>query len=116
MLCSVCVIFDESVRPTQGWKPGYLALGCQFQFWCVETQMSGFGFGLVSPLLHNRFRFWFKFHPRKQFYFEYEIFKCSTSLHFCFDTMISCGSDGRVRRAISSEVIDLAEPAREQST
>ena len=39
----------------QGWKPGYLALGCQFQFWCVETQMSGFSFGLVSQLLKNRF-------------------------------------------------------------
>ena len=83
---------------SQGWKPGYLALGCQFQFWCVETQMSGFSFGLVSPLLQNRFQFRFclrtasvsgfqfrfKFHPRKLFYFEYELFKCSTSWHFCF--------------------------------
>ena len=34
----------------QGWKPGYLALGCQFQFRCVETQMSGFSFSLVSRL------------------------------------------------------------------
>ena len=39
----------------QGWKPGYLALGYQLQFWCVETQMSGFSFGLVSQLLKNRF-------------------------------------------------------------
>ena len=68
----------------QGWKPGYLALGCQFQFRCVETQMSGFSFGLVSRLLKNRFRFQFclrtasvsgfqfrfKFHPKKLFYFE----------------------------------------------
>ena len=69
----------------QGWKPGYLALGCQFQFWSVETQMSGFNFGLVSPLLQNSFQFWFqvclrtasvsgfqfrfKFHPRKLFNF-----------------------------------------------
>ena len=45
----------------QGWKPGYLALGCQFQFWCVETQMSGFSFGLVSRLLKNRFQFRFQF-------------------------------------------------------
>ena len=43
----------------QGWKPGYLALGCQFQ--CVETQMSGFSFGLVSRLLKNRFQFRFQF-------------------------------------------------------
>ena len=107
----------------QGWKPGYLALGCQFQFWCVEIQMSGFNFGLVSPLLQNRiqFRFQFclrsasvsgfqfrlKFHPRKLFYFEYELFKCCISWHFCFITMISCRSDGRVRRAITSEVVDL---------
>ena len=39
----------------QGWEPGYLALGCQFQFRCVETQMSGFSLGLVSRLLKNRF-------------------------------------------------------------
>ena len=59
----------------QGWKPGYLALGCQFQFRCVKTPMSGFSFGLVSRLLKNRFQFClrttsvsgfqfrFKFHP-----------------------------------------------------
>ena len=85
--------------------------------------MSGFSFGLVSPLLQNRFQFrfqfclrtasvfefqfWFKFHPRKLFYFEYELFKCFTSWHFCFITMISCSSDGQVRRAIASEVVDL---------
>ena len=74
----------------QGWKPCYLALGCQFQFRCVETQMSGFSFGLVSRLLKNRFQFWlritsvsgfqfrFKFHPKKLFYFEYGFFKCFT--------------------------------------
>ena len=45
----------------QGWKPGYLALGCQFQFRCVETQMSGFSLGLVSRLLKNRFQFRFQF-------------------------------------------------------
>ena len=82
--------------------------------------MSGFSFGLVSPLLQNRFQFRFQFclrtasvfgfqfnfHPKKLFYFEYELFKCSTSWHFCFIT-ISCRSDGRVRRAIASEVVDL---------
>ena len=41
----------------QGWKPGYLALGCQFRFRCVETQMSGFSFGLVSRLLKIGFSF-----------------------------------------------------------
>ena len=82
----------------QGWKPGYLALGCQFQFRCVETQMSGFSFGLVSRLLKNRlqfrfqfclraasvsgFQFRFKFHPRKLFYWKYELFKSSTSWIF----------------------------------
>ena len=103
----------------QGWKPGYLALGCQFQFWCVETQMSGFIFGLVLRLLKNRFQFClraasvfgfqfrFKFHPRKLFYCEYELFKYSTSWCFCFITMISSNSDGRVRRAIASEVVDF---------
>ena len=85
--------------------------------------MSGFRLDLVSPLLQNRFQFRFqfclriasvsgiqfrfKFHPRKLFYFEYELFKCSTSWHFCFITMISCRSDGRVRTAIASEVVDL---------
>ena len=80
----------------QGWKPGYLALGCQFR--CVETQMSGFSFGLVSRLLKNRlqfrfqfclraasvsgFQFRFKFHPRKLFYWKYELFKSSTSWIF----------------------------------
>ena len=74
----------------QGWKPGYLALGCQFQFRCVETQMSGFSFGLVLQLLKIRFQFClrttsvsgfqfrFKFHPKKLLYFEYGFFKCST--------------------------------------
>ena len=53
--------------------------------------MSGFSFGLVSRLLKNRFQFClraasvsgfqfrFKFYPRKLFYFEYELFKCSNS-------------------------------------
>ena len=106
----------------QGWKPGYLALGCQFQFRCVETQMSGFSFGLVSRLLKNRFQFRFQFclraasvsgfqfrftfHTRKLFYCEYELFKFSTFWRFCFITMISSSSDGRVRRAIASEVVD----------
>ena len=106
----------------QGWKPGYLALGCQFQFRCVETQMSGFSFGLVSRLSKNRFQFRFqfclraasvsgfqfrcKFHPRKLLYCEYGIFKFFTSWRFCFMTMISSSSDGRVRRAIASEVVD----------
>ena len=66
-----------------GWKRGHLALGCQFQFRCVETQMSGFSFNLISRLLKNRFQFRFqfclraasvsgfqfrfKFHPRNYF-------------------------------------------------
>ena len=77
----------------QGWKPGYLALGCRFQFRCVETQMSGFSLGLVLRLLKNRFQFRFqfclrttsvsgfqfrfKFYSKKLFYFEYGFFKCS---------------------------------------
>ena len=110
-----------SLTEHQGWKPGYLALGCQFR--CVETQISGLRFGLVSRLLKNRFQFRFqfclhvasvpgfqfrfKFHQRKLFYCEYELFKSSTSWRFCFITMISSSSDGRVRRAIASEVVDL---------
>ena len=112
----------EPLTSYQGWKPGYLALGCQFQFRCVETQMSGLSFGLVSRLLKNRFQFQFqfclraasvsgfqfrfKFHPRKLFYCEYELFKSSTFWCFCFITMISSSSDGRVRRAIASEVVN----------
>ena len=85
--------------------------------------MSGFSFGLVSRLLKNRFQFWFqfclraasvsgfqfqfKFHSRKLFYGEYGLFKSSTSRRLCFITMISSRSDGRVRRAIASEVVDL---------
>ena len=102
----------------QGWEPDYLALGCQFQFRCVKTQMSGFSFGLVSRLLKNRFRFQFclraasisgfqfrfKFHPRKLSYFEYGLFKCFT-WRFCVITVISSSSDGRVRRVIVSEVV-----------
>ena len=81
--------------------------------------MAGFSFGLVSRLLKNRFQFClraalvsgfqfrFKFHPRKLCYCEYKLFKCSTYRRFCFITMISSSSDGRVRRAIASEVVDL---------
>ena len=76
--------------------------------------MSGSNFGLVSRLLKNRFQFClraasvsgFQFHPRKLFYGKYELFKSSTSWRFCFITMIS-RSDGRVRRAIASEIVDL---------
>ena len=84
--------------------------------------MSGFSFGLVSRLLNNRFhfrfqfslripsisgfQFRFEFHPKKLFYFEYGLFKCSTSLRFCFITMISSSSESRVRRAVASEVVD----------
>ena len=101
---------------TQGWKPGYLALGCQLQFPCVETQISGFSFGLVSRLLKNRFQFRFqfciratsvsgfqfrfKFHPKNLFYCEYGLFKSSTSWHFCFITMVSSSSDNRVRKQL----------------
>ena len=83
--------------------------------------MSGLSFGLVSRLLKNRFQFQFclraasvsgfqfqfKFHPRKLFHGEYKLFKSSTSWRFCFITMISSSSDGRVRRAIASEVVNL---------
>ena len=83
--------------------------------------MSGLSFGLVSRLLKNRFQFRFqfclratsvsgfrfKFHRRKLFYCEYGLFKSSTSWRFCFITMISSSSDGRVRKAIASEVVDL---------
>ena len=84
--------------------------------------MSDFSFGSVLRLLKNRFQFRFqfclrtasvfgfqfrfKFHPRKLFYFEYGLFKCSISWHFCFIMMISSSSDGRIRRAIASEVVD----------
>ena len=97
-----------------------MALG--FQFRCVETQMSGFSFGLVSRLLKNRFQFRFqfclrvasvsgfqfrfKFHPRKLFYYECGLFK-SSSWRFGFITIVSSSSDGRVRRAIASEVVDF---------
>ena len=119
---TVSMCFAAPDGPCQVWKPGYLAL--EFQFLCVKTQMSGFSFGLVSRLLKNRFQFRFqfclrtasvsgfqfrfKFHPRKLFYFEQELFNCSTSWRFCFITMIrSNSSDGRGRRAIASEVVDL---------
>ena len=85
--------------------------------------MSGFSFGLVSRLLKNwlqfrfqfclraasvsGFQFRFEFHPRKVLYCEYELFESSTSWRFCFITMISSNSDGRVRRAIASEVVAL---------
>ena len=83
---SLCYKISIFFTVLQGWKPGYLALGCQFQFRCVETQMSGFSLGLVSRLLKNRFQFclrttsvsgfefWFKFHSKKLFYFEYGFF------------------------------------------
>ena len=83
-----------SISVSQGWKSGYLALGYQFQLRCVETQMSSFSFDLVLRLLKSRFHFRFqfclrtvsvsgfqfryKFHPKKLFYFEYGLFKCST--------------------------------------
>ena len=83
--------------------------------------MSGLSFGLVSRLLKNRFQFRFqfclraasvsgfqfrfKFHPRKLFYYEYVLFKSYTFWRFCFITMIRSSSDGRVRRAIASEVV-----------
>ena len=105
------------ITRSQGWKPGYMALGCQFQFRCVETQMAGFSFGLVSRLLKNRFQFrfqfclrttsvsgfqfLFKFHPKKLFYFKHGLCKCSTFERFCCIAMISSNSDCRVRRAIA---------------
>ena len=85
--------------------------------------MSSFSFGLASWLLKNRFQFRFQFclrttsvsgfqfrfnfHPKKLFYFKYGLFKCSTFERFCCIAMISSHSDGRVRRAIASEVVDL---------
>ena len=80
--------------------------------------MSGLSFGLVSRLLKNRFQFClrttsvsgfqfrFTFHPKKLFYFKYGLCKCSFE-RFCCIAMISSNSDGRVRRAIASEVVDL---------
>ena len=76
--------------------------------------MSGFSFGLVSRLLKKRFHFClrtasvsgFKFHPRKLFYCEYELFISTTSWRFCLIT-ISSSSDGRVKRATASKVVDL---------
>ena len=38
---------------------------------------------------------------------EYGLFRCSTFGRFCFITMISSSSNGRVRRAIPSEVVNL---------
>ena len=43
----------------------------------------------------------------KLFYGEYGLFKYFFFWRFCFITMISSSSDGRVRRAIASEVVDL---------
>ena len=80
--------------------------------------MLGFSFFFLR-LLKNRFQFcsrtasvsgfqfWFKFRPRKLFYFEYGLFKCSTFWRFCFFTMISSTSDGQVKRAVASDVVDL---------
>ena len=74
--------------------------------------MPGFSFGLVSRLLKNKFQFQlhqisvfefqfpFKFHPRKLFYIEYKLFKCSIFWRFSTITMIRNSSDGRVGRAI----------------
>ena len=58
MFCMV-QLSTNYITDNRGWKPGYLALGCQFR--CVETQMSGFSFGLASRLLKNRFQFRFQF-------------------------------------------------------
>ena len=81
--------------------------------------MLGFSFGLVSRLLKNRFQFClrttsvsrfqfrFEFHPKKLFYFKYGLCKCSTFERFCCIAMISSNSDGRVRRAIASKIVDL---------
>ena len=83
--------------------------------------MSGFSFGLVSRLLKNGFQypcqfclraasvpgFQFRFHSRKLFYCEYDLFKSSTCWRFCFIKVISSSSDGQVRRVIASEVVDL---------
>ena len=71
---------------------------------------------LVLRLLKNRFQFCLRtasvsgFHFRlsfihkRLFYFEYGLFKCSTSWRFSFITMIRSSSDVRLRRAIASEV------------
>ena len=53
------------------------------------------------------FGFWFQFHPRKLFYFENRLFKRSIFWRFCFTTMISSNSDGRMSRAITSVAVDL---------
>ena len=69
-------------------------------------------------LLKNRFQFClrtasvselqFRFHSRKLFYCEYDLFKFSTCWRFCFITVISSSSDSQVRRVIASEVVDLS--------
>ena len=44
-------LMELLIHYNQGWKPGYLALECQFQFRCVKTQMSGFswfGFTVIE--------------------------------------------------------------------
>ena len=78
------------------WFQGRLKIRFQFRFqFCLRTaSVSGF-------------QFRFKFHPRKLFYYEYGLFKSSTSWRFCFITMISSSSDSRVRRAIASEVVQV---------
>ena len=91
--------------------------------------MSGFSFGLVSRLLRNRFQFRFQFCLRAasvsgfQFRFKFyqeNYFILNTDylnalllgvfvflLLGVFIAMISSCSDGRVKRAIASKVVDL---------
>ena len=54
-------MYHLSCSCKQGWKPGYLLLGCQLQFECDEKQMPGISFGLISRVIKNRFKFWFQF-------------------------------------------------------
>ena len=95
-----------SVSVSLCWNPDV-----RFQFWFGFTAVEKSVSVSVSVLLRRDFGFWVsvsvKFHPRKLFYCEYGLFKSSTSWRFCFITTISSSSDGRVRRAIASEVVDL---------
>ena len=53
------------------------------------------------------FQFRFKFHRRKLCFFEYTLSKRSIFWSFCFITMISNSSDGRMSGTIASKVDDF---------
>ena len=90
----------------QGWKQVYLVLRCQFQFERDEKQMPGVSFGLVSRIRKNRFKFCLCIASVSAQVSSKKTGKRSIFWRFCFTT-ISSSSDGRVSRAIASEVVDL---------